>query len=191
MHNTQSTNNQITFTVVNLLNEIGHELKNKIGVIGTVLKDLKTGYPTDEDSLDDSLKLYEQIIGLANLISQNITVKVSEGSSNSKHGLEVLDYIKSLAIEVIKYNQKSAQKFAAKEITLFIQINDNIVSENISISEDFMKKLYDINIFKNPENSSQKILTLQLNLLKEIYNYESIRFQFKSSDNADSLDFLV
>lgn len=191
MNESHHSNDKIISTLTSLLNEIGHDLKNKIGVIGTILKDLRSGYPTDEDSLDDSLRLYEHILSLANLLSQNISTQISEDNLKNEHHLNILNYIKSLVIKVIEGTAKLSSDSNTINATMLIQIDKNVVSDNIVIPENFIKNLERTNVFKRPENSQQKILSLQLNLLKSIYRYDSIEFRFKLNDSSETIRLSV
>lgn len=53
-----------------LLQNIAHDYKNKLGIIGTIVKDLKEGYKIDMESLDDSLSAYENLCDLSRILEQ-------------------------------------------------------------------------------------------------------------------------
>ncbi len=188
MNENLSSNDLIVATMVDLLNEIGHELKNKVGAVGSLLKDIKAGYPSDEESLDDSLKLYEQVISLANLISQDLSLQDSQQNKNGDSQLEILEYIKTIVVKVFELSKNRSISSPAKNLIINIETDEKIVSADMTIPEELLRKIEQSNIFITPGNSPQKILSLQLNLIKTIYNYDSIKIRFKSTE--DSTDIL-
>jgi len=76
-----------------LLQNIAHDYKNKLGIMGTIVKDIKEGYKIDLESLDDSLSAYENLCDLSRILEQagyiihslektNISVKTPSQNEN-------------------------------------------------------------------------------------------------------------
>src|SRR5690606_17154806 len=126
---------------------------------------------------NDALKLYGQIIGLANLTSISLATKNQDRSLKDAENFATYAYLKTLVSQTIRDKETSTDYASAQIFNMSITIGDDTLSEEVKISEGLIKQMQTRNILKNPANSPQKLLALQLNLFKTIYGYESIEIQ--------------
>jgi hypothetical protein len=159
-----SVQNDSTLKFHALLNDLGHEIKNKLGILGSSLKDLSLGLILDKDSIEDSLNVYNQLL----LLSQVLTTSSIFNISNKENNY-IFDYLESIFKIIISHKNLNKLGLPTSNIIFkFTCIDSNINKTiNLKVLDENLKNSDDILTFLNkPKNSIdiiyKKIIDLAL-----------------------------
>lgn len=135
----------MTNATTDIFGEIGHEFKNKLGIIGSILNDIKLGFEVDAESIEDALKAYNQLLFVSSLIG---SLNFDKDSKNNK----LLSFLSSLI------ENEDITKSSSIEMTL--SYGDNTFTKIISSDFEAIKLL--LEKLEMPKSSLDKILKLSL-----------------------------
>lgn len=176
------------------IEQIAHDLKNHLGIIKTLLLDLKSGYKIDTASIEDSLLVIEKINNLGNSLSYS-------SSSIKKASNDEITLENSL-LEIIR----SILNFEKEENDIE-KININIIlsNENFLDDKDFKKvnlesNFVEISAPKNPKdiltryllkpqtqkNPAIKILSFYFHNLLNLNNKKLCRIIINEKEKIDA-----
>lgn len=162
-----------------LINEIGHELKNKLGILGSTLKDISAGLHIDEESLNDSLKIYGQIHKLSKVLTNS--AKICSENNNLEQHLEYLVGYFNLILPQDICNTSTK----LESLTLTIDINNSTIIKSIEIRNANTKNQDEENLLeflKYPKNSLDLIYK---NLFESVFldsQVKNIKLTLQNND---------
>lgn len=149
-----------------LINEIGHELKNKLGIIGNFLSEISSSNEIDKESLSDALDVYKKIISLSKVLSE-----LRDESENGKTESKIL------RILLEHFSNQDTDLTENLSYTFIIQSENFVASHEININSINTSP---ISFIKNPRTGIEKIISLAI---KEISKLKEIKILIKQGES--------
>lgn len=137
-----------------LINEIGHELKNKLGIIGHYLHELSATPEIDIESHQDANRVYLQLVSLAKILSELKEESAKDTIERSIIRL-LIEYIKSVSTE---------EPVSFSQYEIHVSSDSGSAFEHIQLSTIQITELKSI---PTPKNGLQKILYLAISSIKK------------------------